>query len=410
MSYERDTDATDAGLAAGRHSAARSVTNLDDVFDDPEHGAVGRDRLGVHFAWEGMLLLGVIVLGYLLYANHRDTVTGSGLKGLLVFMTGLGLMALAASTSLRAGAPNLAIGSVAVAASLYYAQQSSHGLLQTATPPLLWALGVGAGIAALVVGFHVPGWAGSLAATLAVIAWIQMKFPGPVQVHGGFDPLPKAYYLIGAFALVSLVGGLLGSIKSIRRGVGRFRPVSDPALRRGGLAATVTSLALVGSTVLAAIAGIVLAAAAGAAGDQVIPSTGLEWTALAMGAALVGGVSAFGRRGGVFGTVLASALVALLITYAEKANWRISIWLLAAGAVGTGLVVTRLVETFGRPLSLEGGAEDWTDVGVGVGSTAATTTSTWSGGADTWSGLSAQPTSPSPTTTSQWGVDADRWR
>jgi ribose/xylose/arabinose/galactoside ABC-type transport system permease subunit len=401
-----DTDATDAG---GRHSVGRStVTNLDDVFDDPEHGAVGRDRLGVHFAWEGMLLLGVIVLGYLLYSSHREAVTGSGLKGLLVFTSAFGILALAGSVSLRASAPNLAIGSIAVATSLYYASHSSQGLVPTATPPLLWALGVGAGIAVLVVGFQVPGWAGGLVGALVAVAWIQNKYPGPVAVHGEFDPNPKAYYLVGGFVVVSLVGGLLGSIKSIRRGLGRFRPVSDPAVRRGGLAATVTSLAIIGSTMLAAIAGIIFGAAAGAAGDQVIPSTGLEWTALALGAALVGGVSAFGRRGGVFGTVLASGLLALLMTYAAKSDWRISVWLLAAGAVGTGLVVTRLVETFGRPLSLEGGSDDWTDVGVGV----ASTTPTWSSPtADTWSGLSASPTSPSPTTTSQWGADStDRWR
>lgn len=398
-----DTDATETG---GRHSVGRTVvTNLDDVFDDPEHGAIGRDRLGVHFAWEGVLLLGVVVLGYLLYSSHRASVTGTGLKELLVFTAALGMLALAASASLRTGAPNLAIGSVAVASSLYYAQHGSQGIVATSTVPVLLAAAVGAGIAVLVVGFHVPGWAGSLVAALVTIAWIQNKFPGPVAVRGEFDPNSKAYYLIGGFAVVSLVAGLLGAIKSIRRGVGRFRPVSDPALRRGGLAGTVTALAIISSTVLAAVAGIILAAAAGVSGDQVSPGTGLDWTALAMGAALVGGVSAFGRRGGVFGTILGTGLVALLMTYGDKANWRISIWLLAAGALGTGLIVTRLVETFGRPLSLEGGADDWSDVGVGG-------TSTWSTTTDTWSGLSATPTSPATTTTttSQWGSDTDRWR
>ncbi len=411
-----DTDATETG---GRHSAGRTVvTNLDDVFDDPEHGAVGRDRLGVHFAWEAVLLLGVIVLGYLLYSGHRDTVTGAGLKDLLVFASALGIMALAASISLRSGAPNLAIGSVAVAAALYYAKHSGGGLVSGSTMPLLLALGLGVGIAVLVVGFQVPGWAGSLVATLVAIAWIENKFPTAVEVRGAFNPAGKAYYLIGAFAVVSVVGGLLGVIKPIRRGVGRFRPVGDPAERRGALAATVTALAIVASTLLAAVAGVVLAAAAGTASGQSTlaamfwvkgqPGLGLEWTALALGAALVGGVSAFGRRGGVFGTVLATGLLALLMTYEDKANWRISNWVLAAGAVGTGLIVTRLVETFGRPLSLEGGADDWSD--VGVGGTTTSTTTTWATGTDSWSGLSATPTSPSPTTSSQWGADADRWR
>ncbi|HCT79885.1 MAG TPA: ABC transporter permease [Micromonosporaceae bacterium] len=407
MAYERDTDATDAGQF-GRHSLSRppSVTNLEDVFDDPAHGEIGRDRLGVHFAWEGVLALGAIALGYLLFANHRDAISGGALKTLLVFGAVLGLLALAASISLRVGAPNLALGSVAVASALYYAQKSGGGLIPTATWPVVLALALGVGMAVLVVGFQVPGWAGSLVATLVAIAWIQNRFQSPLSVAGEFDPTKHAYYLIGGFVLLSLVGGLLGLIKPIRRGVGRFRPVGDPASRRGGVAASVTSLGLILSTVLAAIAGIVMAAAAGAANEQITPSAGLEFTGLALGIALLGGASAYGRRGGVFGTVLATTVITLLITYGEQANWKISIWVLAAGAVGTGLVVTRLVETFGRPLSLDDGPDDWSDVGVGG-------TSSWSAAppvTDAWSGLSA-PTSPAAgTTTSQWGAETDRWR
>lgn len=406
MAYERDTDATDAGQF-GRHSLSRppSVTNLEDVFDDPAHGEIGRDRLGVHFAWEGVLALGAIALGYLLFANHRDAISGGALKTLLVFGAVLGLLALAASISLRVGAPNLALGSVAVASALYYAQKSGGGLIPTATWPVVMALALGVGMAVLVVGFQVPGWAGSLVATLVVIAWIQNKFQSPLSVAGEFDPTKQAYYLIGGFVLLSLVGGLLGLIKPIRRGVGRFRPVGDPASRRGGVAASVTSLGLILSTVLAAIAGIVMAAAAGAANEQIAPGAGLEFTGLALGIALLGGASAYGRRGGVFGTVLATTVITLLITYGEQANWKISIWVLAAGAVGTGLVVTRLVETFGRPLSLDDGPDDWSDVGVAG-------TSSWSTApvTDAWSGLSA-PTSPAAgTTTSQWGAETDRWR
>jgi hypothetical protein len=106
----------------------------------------------------------------------------------------------------------------------------------------------------------------------------------------------------------------------------------------------------------------------------------------------------------VFGTILGTVLIVLLMTYGDRADWRISDFVLAAGAVATGLIVTRLVETFGRPLDL-GGPEDWSDVGVG----ATTTWSTVSDG-DPWTGLSSAPASPPPTTTTtQWG-DTDRWR
>lgn len=406
MVYGRDSDATDAGLS-GRHSLSRSgsVANLDDVFDDPAHGDVGRDRLGVHFAWEGVLLLGAVVLGYLLFANHRDAVTGAGLKELLVFGSVIGMLALGAAISLRVAAPNLALGSIAMASGLYYAKHGGETIISSSITPLAVAMGVGLGIALIVVGFHVPGWAASLVAALVAIAWIQHQFQSDISVSGDFNPNNRAYYLFGGFAVLSIVAGLLGLIKPIRRGVGRFRPVSDPAVRRGGLAATVTALGLVLSSGLAAAAGIILAAAAGTAGRMVSPSTGIEFTALALGAALVGGVSAFGRRGGVFGTILGTVLIVLVMTYGTRAGWNISDLVLAAGAVTTGLIVTRLVETFGRPLEL-GGPDDWSDVGVGG-------TTGWSTAAsgDPWSGLSSAPASPSPTTTTttQWG-DTDRWR
>ena len=97
--------------SAGRHSAPRSATNLEDVFDDPAHGEIGRDRLGVHFAWEGVLLLGALALGYLLYANHRDALRGDSLKTMLVAWATLGVLAARCFDTLRVGAVNLALGS-----------------------------------------------------------------------------------------------------------------------------------------------------------------------------------------------------------------------------------------------------------------------------------------------------------
>lgn len=408
MAYELESDATDAG---GRHSiSTRSGSaNLEDVFDDPEHGEIGRDRLGVHFAWEGVLLLGAIALGYLLYSKYDDAVKGAGLKGLLVAIAVLGLLALASSMSLRVGAPNLAIGSVAVGSGLYYAANSDKGLLATALWPVLFALGLGLAMALLVVGFQVPGWAGTLVGALIAVAWIEYKFQSPVEVLGTFDPADRAYYLVGAFALLTVVAGLLGLIKPIRRGVGRFRPVGDPATRRGGLAATVTSFGLIGATVLAAVSGVITAAALGAADKEMTPSAGFDLTALAIGIALVGGTSAFGRRGGVFGTLLATALVVLLKTYGDLAGWDISGWVLAASVVATGLVVTRLVETFGRPLSIEEGPDDWSDVGIG-----ATASTSWGSPATTsdgWAGLNSTPASTvTPASTTSWSTETDRWR
>ncbi|GAA1619688.1 ABC transporter permease [Catellatospora bangladeshensis] len=414
MAYDSDaTDATGQRRFRGESFHEESVAgvqyrpratpaaNLDDVFDDPAHGEVGRDRLGIHFAWEGVLLLGIVVLGFLLHSSHPAQISGDRLNELLVFASALGLLAFGAAMTMRAGAVNLALGPVASAAALFYAERGNDGVVPTAGVAVALAAGVGLVIAVLVVGFHVPGWAGSLAAALAVIVWIQ-KHPDPLTVAGEFDPTNQALYLYAGFAALSLVAGLLGAIRSIRRGVGRFRPVGDPAHRRGGLGGVVASLGLIASTALAAVAGVLLAALNGATEQVVVPTEGIELTGLAIGAALVGGVSAYGRRGGVFGTLLSVSLLSLVVWYAGKdaANWRISHYALAAGVVAVGLVVTRLVETFGRPLPVdEESPDDWSDVGVPG-------TAAWStGSGDTWANLPAQA---APARTDQWG-DEDRW-
>jgi hypothetical protein len=117
-----------------------------------------------------------------------------------------------------------------------------------------------------------------------------------------------------------------------------------------------------------------------------VPNTGLEWTGIAFGAALLAGTSAFGRRGGIFGTLLAAAGIALFLDYAARRHFDIALFAIAACAVGGGLIVTRLVETYGKPLSAAEVDEDWN----GAPSTGVTN---WQPDQpDTWS----PPPSPQP--------------
>lgn len=368
---------------------------LEDIFDDPQHGDPGRDRMAVHFAWEAILLVAAGVLGFMLFTQHKSAVSGQSLREFVVFTAALGLMAFGAAASLRAAAPNLAIGPVAVASALYFAQHGEAGVTSAGVTIVGLAALVGVVIAVLVVGFHVPGWAASLAGTLGVIVWIQ-KQSTPVTVAGEFDPTDRAWYYLGGFVAASLVGALLCAIRPLRRSVGRFRSVGDPAQRRGFFAALVTGGAVVSSTVLAAVAGILLAGLSA----SVRPDLGLDWTGLAIGAALVGGVSAFGRRGGVFGTVLGTVVVAMVIRLGEAAEWRLSPYAVAGVTIAAGLVVTRLVETFGRPL-LTPEEETWSSEA----------TSTWTGGswssADTGSWSSSLPTQAPATRPDPW--HDDRW-
>ncbi|GAA4679936.1 ABC transporter permease [Phytohabitans rumicis] len=337
---------------------AVSSTNLDDVFDDPTHGEPGRDRMGVHVAWEIILLIAAGGVAFLLYRANPDAVRGAALDQLLVQAAALGLIALGASLTLRAGAPNLALGTIAVASALHFAENGDRGVLIAAGEATVAAAILGLVMAVLVVGFHVPGWAGSLAGVLAALVFIQQR-SAPVNLQGEYDPTEQALYLFAGIAALSVLGGLIGMIKPVRRAVGRFRPVADPARRRGGLAAVLTGGSLVLSSAFAAVAGILLVAGENA---PVVPSPGLEWTGLAIGAALLGGASAFGRRGGIFGTILAVVLVTLFLRYEAETDWDISLFAIAGGVLAAGLVVTRLVESYGRPRSRGDGLDDeWTE-------------------------------------------------
>jgi len=332
----------------------RAVTpaELDDVFDDPQLGDPGMDRMGVHALWELVLLLAAAGLAAWLYQTHRAVLTGDGLRGVLLTAATLGFLTLSVGLSLRAGVVNLAAGPVAVAAAVFFATHSGHGFLKTAAITLPLAAGVGLVIGLVTVLLHVPAWASSLGGALGLIVWIQRQAT-PGQLGTTYQPTRHAFYWYGAFAALVLLGGFLGLVKPIRRGLGRYRPIGDPALRRGTGAAVIACLAMVASCALAGLAGIL-----GLLANVGLPADGLAVTGLALGAALLGGTSAFGRRGGIFGSLFVATLFALVLTYANVANLRISDYALAAGAIAAGLVVTRLVESFGRPASARQYPED----------------------------------------------------
>jgi ribose/xylose/arabinose/galactoside ABC-type transport system permease subunit len=325
----------------------RAVTpaELDDVFDDPQLGDPGMDRMGVHALWELVLLLATAGLAAWIYHTHRAALTGDGLRATLLLAATLGFLTLAAGLSLRAAVPNLAVGPVAVASAVFFATHSNHGFVRAIAITLPLAAAVGLLIGLFTVVLHVPAWASSVGGALGLIVWIQ-KQSMPAHLGTTYQPTKHAYYWYGAFAALVLLGGFLGLVKPIRRGLGRYRPIGDPALRRGTGAAVVACLAMIASCALAGLAGVL-----GLLADVRLPADGFALTGLALGVALLGGTSAFGRRGGIFGSLFAASLLALVMTYSNVANLRISDYALAAGAIAAGLVVTRLVESFGRPVS-----------------------------------------------------------
>ncbi|MPZ28689.1 MAG: ABC transporter permease [Micromonosporaceae bacterium] len=396
-----------AGYAAG-YGESGSV--LDDIFDDPAAGEPGRDRLAVHWVWEVLLLVGVVTLVYLVWQAQPDALRGDSLSLLLTYATGFGLLGIAAGVSLRAGAPNLAIGPVAAAAGAYFALHGDRGVVSPAIFALAVAVLLGLAVAVLVMVFHVPGWAATLAAAAGAVVWLQQQ-PAQVPVAGEYDPTGQAAFLFALVAAVSILGGLLGTVKPMRRAIGRFRPTADPARRRGGLAALLTGGALVLSMALSVVAGVLLVAGEGGSAQGSAGVNWLEWTVIGLGAALVGGTSAFGRRGGVFGTILAVTALVLFDRYQQEQGWQIALLATAAGLVAAGLVVTRLVETFGRPRpgsELPEPSERWESTAATAGSEPpATSAGGWpSAATDSWS--SALPARPVAGTPDPW--DDDRWR
>lgn len=330
--------------------------NLDYVFDDPAEGEPGRDRMLVHGLWELVLVIAVAGVGYLLYREDSAAFAGEHLRALLLAGSTLGLLAAACALSLRAGVPNLAVGAVATAAGLYFGHHAGGGLLQTVPLVVGLCAAVGAVQGLVIVGLHVPGWAASIGAGLVLLIWSGRQ--AAVTLTDGYDPAPHAYYWFVGFCVVSVLFGLIGLVPPVRRAFGRFRPVADPAHRRGVVAGLIALGATVVSTILAGVGGVLAVSVT----REATPSDGLELSALGLGAALLGGTSAYGRRGGIFGTVFAVGLLTVVGEYATATGRAWGTATLAAAAIGLGLVVTRLIERFGRPEPgrLEEGDEDWT--------------------------------------------------
>ncbi|MGX6603863.1 ABC transporter permease [Micromonosporaceae bacterium Da 78-11] len=313
----------------------------------------GRDRLGIHLGWEVVLLLAAAAIALLLFRFEPGALKRPALDTLLITGAAIGLLTLGAGLTLRAGVPNLALGPIALAASLQYAENGDQGLAQAMVPALIIAAVGGLVVGLLVLALHVPGWVATLAAAFGVVVFDQLRI-APVDVQGDWDPTGQAFFLFGGFALLAVLGGALGMITPLRRWLGRMRPVADPARRRGGVVVLPVLGSLVLSSVFAVGAGLLLAARST---GPIAPGTGLEWTGIAIGLAMLAGTSLYGRRGGIFGTLFAVAGLTLFLDYATRREFGIALFAIAGCVLVGGLVVTRLVETYGSPLPVAG--EDW---------------------------------------------------
>jgi ribose/xylose/arabinose/galactoside ABC-type transport system permease subunit len=309
---------------------------------------VARDRLWPHVVWEIVLAAGVVAAVFAVRHEDPGALSGAGRDNLLVLVSAGILLGSAFALSLRAAVPNLAVGAVAVVAGVLTAWlQAEHGyqLRIAALIALGGAVALGLVTAFVVVGFRLPGWAVGLGAALGLWAAAQSLSAGRTLTLDGVPNLRDwAWPLAIGAAALSIIGGVLGLLPRARLTLGQYRPSGDPAAARGSRAGLTATAALIGSMLLAAGAGLILAMRVRTA----VPDDGFTLLGVAAAAAFLGGTSAYGRRGGVFGTVLAAGflqLATLWLRLVDAGAWTRPA--LLGGAIVLGLLVGRVVEAAG---------------------------------------------------------------
>jgi len=309
---------------------------------------VARDRLWPHVVWEIVLAAGVVAAVFAVRHEDQGALSGAGRDNLLVLVSAGILLGSAFALSLRAAVPNLAVGAVAVVAGVLTAWlQAEHGyeLRIAALIALGGAVALGLVTAFVVVGFRLPGWAVGLGAALGLWAAAQSLSAGRTLTLDGVPNLRDwAWPLAIGAAALSIIGGVLGLLPRARLTLGQYRPSGDPAAARGSRAGLTATAALIGSMLLAAGAGLILAMRVRTA----VPDDGFTLLGVAAASAFLGGTSAYGRRGGVFGTVLAAGflqLATLWLRLVDAGAWTRPA--LLGGAIVLGLLVGRVVEAAG---------------------------------------------------------------
>jgi ribose/xylose/arabinose/galactoside ABC-type transport system permease subunit len=301
-----------------------------------------------HLVWEAVLLLMVVaVVGV---AAARTPIFGS--DGIWWSLAIAGLLASGLGLSLRTGTPNLAVAGIAGVAGMLYAV-----LVVDADLPALLAVLVAlvaatliGGLLGLIAGLtSVPAWAVSLAG-LALVQGITLAAVDPSGrlVPGDVRLLNSGITWFVVFVLLSLAGGAILAVPPIRRLVtGRTdteRVRAGGSLSRAGLVSALVGFG--GSSLLAGGAGVLMVVQV----QALVPASfSLFPLLLALAAALIGGTSGFGGRGGIAGTVLGVMLVTVGYRWIEfelraQDDRSLSVlagWLVVALAILAGIGVSR---------------------------------------------------------------------
>jgi ribose/xylose/arabinose/galactoside ABC-type transport system permease subunit len=270
---------------------------------------------------------------------------GAHLANILHQVAYSGLVVAGLALSLRTATPNLAVGSIAGLSGVLFAH------LATTDRWSWWAAGIATAalcaVAGLMMGLitaalSVPAWAVTIGATVlfeSAALGISHAAPVVLRLTGAY---PTTLW-VTLFAVVSIGGGALWLVPAVRRTLSATRSAGEPGRWAGLPAGLGAVVGLTGSSLLAGAGGLSLAIYTGVGDPE---SAGIELTVMAFAAALIGGVSIFGRRGGVLGTVLGVFLVQTVIflmnAHAVSLAW---VDVPIGGLALLGLGVSRAIES-----------------------------------------------------------------
>ncbi len=331
-----------------------------------------RDRIVFQVIWEVVLALLTANVLFMLYQRREEVFGDVPLLDVLdehfTLLAPVLLLVLALGLSLRLGAVNLALPTlVTLAASapgLFVGEEPWIGLGFTAAAAVVAA----AGFVLLVLLLRVPPWLAGIAVSAGMLALVPLingeTFGYELSEAASWES-PGGVWLLTGAAVIAVAGGLLGLVPSVRERMSAVKDAVDgPGERRAGTVFMFIGGVLL-SSLLAACAGFLLTV------FRDVEQQGQGMFALAalpfaffvsvqlfvFIAVFLAGTSPHGRRGGVFGVLLAVVLVwAVYLLWgslgAESGEAeRFEPW---AGLFGFGLLVFALVmavvlDRLGRP-------------------------------------------------------------
>jgi ribose/xylose/arabinose/galactoside ABC-type transport system permease subunit len=310
-----------------------------------EPPAAPRANVVPHLIWEAVLLLGAIAVTVLAISDGHFVDSHNPLWSQLGIV---GFVAAGFALSLRAGTPNLAVGSAATLAGVCYVEalRANWATPVAVVAAVLAATGLGLVLAVVVGLTGLPSWAVSLGG-MAIVLTISVAAGAGNPVRDGHGPISRE--LLWAFSVLFVLASIGGGLLWLVPGVRRLRYAQPQPGGAGGGVGSRMLAALVGlgaSSLLAGLGGMLNTGYLGGYVSSVSDQTQLL---LAAGAVLLGGLSIAGRSYGVAGTVLAVYL--LVLTRYEVVLHSSSFWLIylaPAVAMILGLPVGWLLDRLGN--------------------------------------------------------------